>query len=344
MPKKTETKEVEAGTALVIKMKGDIVESNFPTYKKEILAMIKGIKLTLETDEDFAEAKETAKKCKAAEVAITEAKEDALNQTKPIREIFAAMDEVKGTMAETRLTLDKLVKNEEARKKKEAVDQAEKELRGLIEESDALTVSKTTFKVDRTALENSTKAKRTIESVNAALTKEVARQVAEFEKLDNLAANNAEILAPYLAANPSLFVDENRLLVMSSEAMVEIITSRVAKFKADEETRIARAAAAEEKERADKAEVKLETPAPGVTHKAEDADTADGGVSYPPSPAEKATAGAKEDAGAPIGGFLIQVLIAATCDDARVVKIGQTLKNTMAAYGDDVEKIRITRR
>ena len=101
-------------TDLIIRLTGEISESNFDAFKEEALAVIKAADKPLITDVDFFDAEQTVKSCKAAESAIKEAKEEALNQTVDIRILFSAMDEISSALRDTRLSLNKKVKKEKA--------------------------------------------------------------------------------------------------------------------------------------------------------------------------------------------------------------------------------------
>ena len=98
--------------ALSIQMTGGVQASNLPDFKAKALAMINGIKTTLTTDKDFADADSTVKWLQKGEKQLEESKQRALEQTASIAELFSTIDELRETMRQKRLYIDKLVKAE----------------------------------------------------------------------------------------------------------------------------------------------------------------------------------------------------------------------------------------
>lgn len=114
--------------ALLIEVTGAVTSSNLVAYKDTAIAVFKGIKTDLQTDEDFATAEATARWCKGVEDGVESAKERALSQTASIDELFRALDQIKNEARETRLKLERSVKSEKERKKLEIVQAAIKAL------------------------------------------------------------------------------------------------------------------------------------------------------------------------------------------------------------------------
>src|SRR5690554_2131903 len=97
--------------ALLIKVEGQVKETNLATFKQTAINFISSINTDLQTDKDFADAEVMVKFCKRAEDELEQAKKHALAQTQSIDELFKTIDHLKDRLRDKRLTLDKLVKS-----------------------------------------------------------------------------------------------------------------------------------------------------------------------------------------------------------------------------------------
>lgn len=97
--------------ALLIKVEGQVKETNLATFKQTAMSFIENINTELQTDKDFADAEVMVKFCKRAEDELEQAKKHALAQTQSIDELFKTIDHLKDQLRDKRLTLDKLVKS-----------------------------------------------------------------------------------------------------------------------------------------------------------------------------------------------------------------------------------------
>ncbi|MDR1648303.1 MAG: YqaJ viral recombinase family protein [Zoogloeaceae bacterium] len=110
--------------ALSIRAEGRIITSNLTQYIAGARAIVAGIKTTLVTDQDFADAEKTVKWAKEAEESIDTTKAALLAQTADIGMAMNQMDALKGELREVRLKLDKAVKTEKENRKAEMVKSA----------------------------------------------------------------------------------------------------------------------------------------------------------------------------------------------------------------------------
>jgi predicted phage-related endonuclease len=145
---------------LIVRLTGAVQESNFKEYKDEMLAVIGGINTDLQTDEDFAIAEEATKTCKQAEEAIADAKKAALDQTKSIRELYEAMDEVSNKLRETRLDLSKKVKTRKDEIRAQIVIEASKTFSDTVAGLGAHPVAVSSFRMNENRLTESVKGRR----------------------------------------------------------------------------------------------------------------------------------------------------------------------------------------
>jgi putative phage-type endonuclease len=119
--------------SLHIEVTGMVTASNLDEFKGTALAVFRGIKTDLQTDQDFADAEKAIKFCKDAEERLESAKSHALSQTESIEELFRTIDAIKEEARTVRLKLDKLVKVEKDNRKYEIVTKAMAEYRDHID-------------------------------------------------------------------------------------------------------------------------------------------------------------------------------------------------------------------
>jgi putative phage-type endonuclease len=119
--------------SLHIEVTGMVTASNLDEFKGTALAVFRGIKTDLQTDQDFADAEKAIKFCKDAEERLESAKSHALSQTESIDELFRTIDAIKEEARTVRLKLDKLVKVEKENRKAEIIKKAMTEYREHIE-------------------------------------------------------------------------------------------------------------------------------------------------------------------------------------------------------------------
>ena len=95
---------------LVIKLSGEIQNSNFPEWKNELIGQIQSINLELATDADFATAELNVKALRISEKTLKNARESAFHQVNDIQELFNAIDQVIEQARQARLTLERQIK------------------------------------------------------------------------------------------------------------------------------------------------------------------------------------------------------------------------------------------
>ena len=95
---------------LVIKLSGEIQNSNFPEWKNELIGQIQSINLELATDADFATAELNVKALRIAEKTLKDARESAFHQVHDIQELFNTIEQVTEQARQTRLTLERQIK------------------------------------------------------------------------------------------------------------------------------------------------------------------------------------------------------------------------------------------
>lgn len=109
LAEKPAAEAIMALPALMVQIRGEVVNSNLPAFKKIADTFIANIKTTLETDQDFADAEATVKFCGDAEKDLEHAKNAAIAQTASIDELMRTVDHIKDQLRVKRLMLEKLV-------------------------------------------------------------------------------------------------------------------------------------------------------------------------------------------------------------------------------------------
>jgi len=212
--------------ALAIQIRGEVTLSNLPAFKEAASTFIANINTDLKTDEDFAQAEETVKFCKAAEDDLDAAKKAAIGQTASIDELMRTIDHIQAQLRDKRLTLDKLVKSEkEAIKQRILMDAAAAFSQHVM----ALDVEVAPLRLDVTKPDfaGAMKNKRTMSSLHDAVDTELARAKMEADAvaLDirrKLAWFNTE------SVDRTLFPDLQAIIQKPFDDFCLLVQSRVA--------------------------------------------------------------------------------------------------------------------
>lgn len=219
---------------LSVQLSGGVTASNLPDFKAQAMAMIDGIKTQLVTDKDFADAESTVKFLDKGEKQLETAKQAALSQTASIAEVFATIDELRETMRQKRLYLNKLVKAEKEnrrieiqRKAATAFDKFLASLNCPIEPSHSLNIA------------GAMKGKKTIATLQSAADDEVARAKVECQQIANEVNSNQALLETEQGEYAFLFSDWRELIQKKRDDLKAVITARIAQHKEAEQKRLA---------------------------------------------------------------------------------------------------------
>ncbi len=187
---------------LAVKIKGEIVSSNFTEFATGLRNSIKLINRTLETDDHFIQAKSDIANLKLAEDALKKVKELALAEAKSIQELFSAMDEVSEDARQARLDLDKMVKAQEQEVKESIVMEA------------LSSIDRDIHEVFLQRIMQSIKGKRSIATIREAAENEVIIINKELK-------NSREVIARFTETNGSWIAPDSLLLELNSARELE---------------------------------------------------------------------------------------------------------------------------
>ncbi|MEO4015529.1 YqaJ viral recombinase family protein [Pseudomonas rossensis] len=221
--------------ALRIELTGMVTASNLKVFEQSALAVIDSVKTTLQTDQDFADAKKAVKWCGDVEEAVAAAKKQALSQTQTIDELFSPLDRISAHARETRLKVDKLVKAQELLVKTNIKQKAEQALFDHI-----AAINKTLGKVvlPNVAVDfaGAMKNKRTIASLQDAVDTELARAKIDASQAADCIRLNLSSLAELAVDHVFLFSDIQQLVLKANDDLVALIKVRISEhIKAEEE-------------------------------------------------------------------------------------------------------------
>jgi predicted phage-related endonuclease len=221
--------------ALRIELTGMVTASNLKVFEQSALAVIDSVKTTLQTDQDFADAKKAVKWCGDVEEAVAAAKKQALSQTQTIDELFSSLDRVSAHARETRLKVDKLVKAQELLVKTNIKQKAEQALTDHV-----AAINKTLGKVVLPAVAadfvGAMKNKRTIASLQDAVDTELARAKIDASQAADSIRLNLTSLAELATDHAFLFSDIQQLVIKANDDLVTLIKFRISEHeKAEEE-------------------------------------------------------------------------------------------------------------
>ncbi|MDH1260373.1 YqaJ viral recombinase family protein [Pseudomonas atacamensis] len=220
--------------ALRIELTGMVTASNLKVFEDSALAVIDSVKTTLQTDQDFADAKKAVKWCGDVEEAVAVAKKQALSQTQSIDELFSSLDRISAHARETRLKVDKLVKAQELLVKTNIKQKAEQALADHVAAINK-TLGRVTLPAVASDFAGAMKNKRTIASLQDAVDTELARaKIAASQSADAIRLNLTS-LAELAPDHAFLFNDIQPLVLKANDDLVALIKVRISEHQKAEE-------------------------------------------------------------------------------------------------------------
>jgi len=220
--------------ALRIELTGMVTASNLKVFEDSALAVIDSVKTTLQTDQDFADAKKAVKWCGDVEEAVAVAKKQALSQTQSIDALFSSLDRISAHARETRLKVDKLVKAQELLVKTNIKQKAEQALADHVAAINK-TLGRVTLPAVASDFAGAMKNKRTIASLQDAVDTELARaKIAASQSADAIRLN-LNSLAELAPDHAFLFNDIQQLILKANDDLVALIKVRISEHQKAEE-------------------------------------------------------------------------------------------------------------
>ncbi len=239
-------------TDLVIKLTGEITDTNFDGWKENLIAQIKATRKDLITDDDFAEAGDLVKSIKSAERALKAAKKSAIEQAADIQKLFATIDEVSQEAREARLSLERQIKVRKAQIVESIIDDGLTEVAELLEQqNDNFALLDHSNWTNRQRFEDAVKGKRSSSSMEKAIAALIRDIKTEVESQSVQAGTKSERLGSIDDEYSPLFQDRQSLIRMSLDDLNSTISERIDFYLKEKAEAEAAKKAAEEKAQAE---------------------------------------------------------------------------------------------
>lgn len=225
--------------ALSVQVTGMVTASNLDDFKKSALQVLGNINRDLKTDEDFADAEQAVKWCKAVEERLDATKQQVLGQTADIDAVFRTLDEVSAEARRVRLELDKLVTKEKDNRKLEIVAGGraayDKHVEALKAETKGVWLP-----LPAPDFAGAIKGKKSISSMQDAVDTALANgKIAANESAAHIRAALA-CLSEETAEHKHLFPDYLAFIGKPIEDIRALVRGRIAEHKAAEDARLER--------------------------------------------------------------------------------------------------------
>ncbi len=230
--------------ALSVQIRGEVVATNMPEFKRQAEDFIASIKTDLQTDQDFADADATVKFCEKAEKDLELAKSAAISQTASIDELMRTVDYIQDQLRNKRLMLEKLVKSKKESIKLDILNRGKQEYQSYV---DALEKPFAPIKLVLPAIDLAAaiKNKRTLASLNDAVDTTVAQGKATANAVANTLREQITWYEVAAAEHKFLFHDLQQIVFKPTEDFQNLVNLRIAAHKEAEQKRADEAAKAE---------------------------------------------------------------------------------------------------
>lgn len=218
--------------ALQLVISGGIESSNLPSFQSSALELINSINIHLVTDDDFSTAEKASKWLRDGERRIDECKAHAIENTASIDEAFRLMDELKESMRQKRLDLDRQIKAEKDSRRKEIQQGAQIAFSNWKHEA---TLDMPMPVSDDIDVAGAMKGKKTFSSLQAAADAEVERAKAECQRRIDEITVRMNMLDSLSAGYEWLFISiKPMLLSMTPDKIVETVRQRIDAYNAEQ--------------------------------------------------------------------------------------------------------------
>jgi len=218
---------------LVIKISGEIQQSNFAEWKSSLIGQLNSVKTDLASDSDFASATKHVKVFKKAEKNLKAAKSAALKQAADINDLFDAIDAVAKQTRSVRLELERQIKSRKASIKVEAIEKAIAKVNAVIDQQseDFRLLDRTEFN-DRSIFVEAIKGTRGRSGMEKALDEVCTQLESKISSRAETVKQNATTIDSLPTAHQIAFQDRGHLLKQAPAELDAIIDQRIDKLEA----------------------------------------------------------------------------------------------------------------
>lgn len=235
---------------VIIDLNTMVTANNLDEVKEQALQVFRSIKTELATDQDFQDAKVSAKWCRDMCKKLAEAKDRAIKSNYDVNVIMTMIDDLHEESRQTALNLEKQVKSENQRIRADLKRNAERELATFIADLEH-DFPPAELQPDFAA---AMKNKKTIEGLEEGVSVHLSHLKIAATELNNLMTSNSKRLEEIAGDIIHLFPDRNVLIKKPQEVMEATVVLRIKDFNEREAIRLEREAKREEERKAREAE------------------------------------------------------------------------------------------
>lgn len=231
---KLEAEPVKSLPTLFVQAKGEITATNLPDFVTAANEFLANINKAPKTDQEFANAKDLAKKMREAAKAIEAQVESMLAQSASLADAKRTMDDLAIRFNKDALALEKAVDAEEANRKARMLTEAQDKLSAYIVQLDER-IGRAMMPQVIGQFAAAIKGKRSIDSMAAAIDAELAARKIEASAIaDRIIANLRT-----MGNNEHLFPDLRAVCVKPAEDFAALLAKRQADAEAATKARLA---------------------------------------------------------------------------------------------------------
>lgn len=226
----------------VIELAGQVTTNTLPSFKEHVQRMLEAIPSSLETDQQFADAKLAVKALEEGEKKLKAAKEAALSRTADIEEVFRTLGDVSEMMRQKRLALKSQIQaNEDEAKRRMACDAACKFASYTASLNQEIGYDLPHLAAD---FAKPMKNKKTMASRQSAINDELAKFKIEADKWARIMRANLEQFKAVASGHQTLFPDLNELLWKPAADFEMAVQFRISQHQEEQRKREEQAEAA----------------------------------------------------------------------------------------------------
>ncbi|MDY0455641.1 hypothetical protein NMU62_11100 [Pasteurella multocida] len=312
---------------LILSTESKVLACNIQDFKARAEKFLSTITSTFETDEDFGKAKEEVKLLKEVEDRTREAIKNA--RQGDIQELISQAEEIAEQFRQKRLFLDKTVKTREVEIKSEivstALDEVIRSMSGYENDVSIVLSTKYSRNVIKTRLEEATKRRSTIATLEKAVNAEKTLIVSEISAEGARVAERRKMIP---ISYEHLFKDWQSL-ISGEQDLEPIIKQRIAEEEKREAELKAKAEAEAQAKAREEAQAKAKAQADIETIQAQEKQSI---VESAVEKTQESTTSTNE----PVFEFLVKIPFTGTINEA--VAFAREIK---AKYGDQVQLTKI---
>ncbi len=216
---------------LIIKLTGTVDVSNFDEWKKDLIAQIQLTNIKLVTDNDFVVASNQVKAFRSAEKILKEAKQSAIDQAESIQNLFSAIDSIAAETRQTRLSLERQIKQRKLEIKDHCIQAGMMEIKNFIAaQADEFNYADHSVFLNTDRFKTEASHKRGVKELQSSIDRLCVRIKQEVSEKAAAISNNKIRIDALIEEHKLLFQDWKSLLVLSDDDLEREINKRIFRY------------------------------------------------------------------------------------------------------------------